>query len=451
MKSIIIGKNQAGQRLDKFLHKYLPLAGDGFLHKMLRKKNITLNGKKAEGKEMLSLNDEIKIFFSEETFAKFSGKPVSVEGADRVGSGIEGRKEGKEEIGGSREAASQESEGAMCRKIGTAPGKSWSDSSGMKKSTEQSIARKNRNVAKTQGKSERAEYSVKLPRKSEPIENSAKLPGKSKWAEYSGFNPREKSEVIEYEKAYDVLHGISILYEDEDCLILNKPSGLLTQKASPEDLSLNEWLIGYLLSQNSISQEELSFFHPSVCNRLDRNTSGIVLCGKSLAGLQYLSKGIRERSIRKFYRTVCVGTLGEAATVHGWLVKNNRKNRVEISQTPPTGKAEEKASLIHTAYTPVAATDAYTLLEVELITGKSHQIRAHLASIGHPLVGDRKYGMRDVNRILQKEYGLESQLLHACRVTFPEAAAAPGKLLNRRTIYAPEPALFQKLEKALFS
>ena len=171
MQLLTIGKNQAGQRLDKYLKKALPGAGTGFLYKMLRKKNITLNGKKAEGKEILTEGDEVKCFFSEETFASLSGT------------------------------------------------KSAEDTS-------------------------------------------------------------------DYRKAYRLLRDVCVIYEDDDILLLDKPAGVLTQKAKPEDLSLNEWLIGHLLETGAIKEADLATFHPSVCNRLDRNTSGIVLCGKTLAGSQ---------------------------------------------------------------------------------------------------------------------------------------------------------------------
>ena len=360
MKSVIIGKNQAGQRLDKFLHKYLPLAGDGFLYKMLRKKNITLNGKKAEGREMLALNDRVTLFFSDETYAKFSGRVDDIDAERRDSAG---RKEG----------------------------------------------------------GETRDREVK----------------------------RHSSALEEYEKAYKSLRGISILYEDADCLILNKPAGLLTQKASAGDISLNEWLIGYLLSKNKEPEQELAFFRPSVCNRLDRNTSGIVLCGKSLAGLQYLSSCIKERRIRKFYRTICTGSLEKAAIVRGYLEKDSRRNKVTISAEAPAGGSGEKAALIHTAFSPLEITDSYTLLEVELITGKSHQIRAHLADIGHPLIGDYKYGQESVNRILKERYGLGHHLLHACRVTFPKADQGPGIRLSGISVSAPWPELFRRMEEDL--
>lgn len=421
MKSVTIGKNQAGQRLDKFLHKYLPLAGDGFLHKMLRKKNITLNGKKAEGKEILAINDQVCIFFSEETFAKFAGRDA-------------GNPEGTHKTGNTAKSLHLGSE------------------------------------------------SMDSPEKSRG--DSGKLPAGMQ-------NAAVPKPYQEYTQAYESLDGITILYEDNDCLILNKPSGLLTQKAAPGDVSLNEWLIGYLLEKKQISAEELSFFRPSVCNRLDRNTSGIVLCGKSLAGLQYLSQCVRERSVRKFYRTICVGALRESAVIHGYLVKDEARNRVTVSPiltggassispadtsfvppvsafsipfagaspvpsmdafsvSPAGASASEKASLIHTAYYPVAVTNAYTLLEVELITGKSHQIRAHLASLGHPLIGDYKYGERTVNRMLKEQFCLEHHLLHACRVTFPETASGPGRHLSGKTVSAPCPDNFRRLEEAFF-
>lgn len=402
MKSVIIGKNQAGQRLDKFLHKYLPLAGDGFLHKMLRKKNITLNGKKAEGREILALNDEVCIFFSDETLAKFTGVPAVTSETARDSSGNAGAS-----------AIPQPDTSGTAR-----------DSSGNPKA------------------------SIPQPDISS-TGKTVKTPGRHSSTEMRN-PPDYKPYIREYRNAYESLKGIAILYEDEDCLIVNKPSGLLTQKAVSGDITLNEWLIGYLLSQNHISEEELRAFHPSVCNRLDRNTSGIVLCGKSLAGLQYLSKCIRERSVRKFYRTICVGEMKEVGTVQGYLVKDTARNQVTVSNVSPAGLSEKKASLIHTAYSPIAVTDAYTLLEIELLTGKSHQIRAHLASMGHPLIGDYKYGMESVNRTLKKLYNLEHHLLHACRVTFLKTPSGPGKLLGGRTICAPCPDIFQKLEAAFF-
>lgn len=332
MQQYLIGKNQAGQRFDKYLQKLLPGAPLGFLYKMLRKKNITLNGHKAEGKEILQSDDVVKLFLAEETFEKFGGRGLAGNGPD---SGV----------------------------------------------------------------------SVKS-----------------------------------YQKAYHDLQGIGVLYEDDDVLILDKPDGILTQKAEENENSLNEWMIGYLLESGSISPEELKLFHPSVCNRLDRNTSGLVLCGKSLAGSQALNEIIRTRGVRKFYRTICVGSILTDGLLKGSLKKDHTANTVAISA---------EGEQIQTAYHPIRNINGkYTILEVELITGKTHQIRAHMASIGHPVIGDRKYGDPAVNRMLEKRFSLRHQLLHAYRLEFPELDGVLAPLSGKKII-APCPMLFHTISERI--
>ncbi len=328
MQSHQIGPNEAGQRFDKFLHKYMPQATTSFFYKMLRKKNITLNGKKAEGKEILSVGDTIAFFFSDETFEKFRG--IS-EGQNRKG-----------------------------------------------------------------------------------------------------------CDTGEYKKAYDTLKGIQVLYEDEHVVILNKPAGILSQKAEDKDLSLNEWLIGYLLKENQINERGLETFKPSVCNRLDRNTSGIVLCGKSLAGSQELSRIIKQRSVGKFYRTFVNGHMKEGARITGSLVKDDKTNKVTIHKDKGCGQD------IETAYEPIENIRNMTYLEVELITGKTHQIRAHLASIGHPIAGDGKYGNHGVNEKIKGEFGVKWQLLHAYRMEFPPMTGTLENL-SGKVITAPLPTAFEKI------
>lgn len=351
MQSVTIGNNQAGQRLDKFLHKFMRSAGTGFLYKMLRKKNITLNGKRAEGSEILALGDTVSFFFSPETFAKMTGETGDV--LSDMGPSVDG-------INGNHAAG------------------------------------------------------------------------------------REKAE--QYVHAYHVLSGsgISVLYEDGHILIADKPAGVLSQKARSSDVSLNEWLIGYLLEEKAFPTVELRTFRPSVCNRLDRNTSGIVLCGKSLAGSQYLSRHIKDRGIQKFYRTICVGEIRRETTLRGYLEKDSRKNKVIVRENTGTMKHDHR-DYIETVYHPLAVSGGYTLLEVELITGKTHQIRAHLASTGHPLIGDHKYGDSRTNRILREEYGLTYQLLHAYRVELPAFDADSGV----KTICAPCPEGFLKIMESL--
>ena len=194
--------------------------------------------------------------------------------------------------------------------------------------------------------------------------------------------------------------------------MLNKPAGVLTQKAKPEDFSLNEWLIGHLLAADAIKETDLATFHPSVCNRLDRNTSGIVLCGKTLAGSQALSRIIKNRSVKKYYQTVCKGKILQESTLEGYLYKDERTNTVQVF--PDMAEAPEDASFIKTIYTPSAVAGEYTLLTVELVTGKTHQIRAHLAYLGKPVLGDIKYG----NRKMNERTGTKTQALCAVRISF---------------------------------
>ena len=177
-------------------------------------------------------------------------------------------------------------------------------------------------------------------------------------------------------------------------------------------------------------------FKPSVCNRLDRNTSGLVLCGISLKGSQELSRLIREREVRKFYRTIVKGELKQGAVLQGSLQKNAATNTVTVTV---------EGSEIQTAYEPVQSLKhKLTYLEVELITGKTHQIRAHLASIGHPLIGDTKYGNKATNQKAEQSYQLRHQLLHAYRMEFPKLEGALEKL-SEQVIVAPLPKQFTKI------
>lgn len=310
MKEFNIGPNEAGQRMDKYLHKLLKEAPNSFLHKMLRKKNIVLNGKKSDGTEKLVEQDKVSIFLSDETFEKFSGITL---------------------------------------------------------------------------------------RKTNNHENEFANPNRKK----------TQNDIL------SLKHMPEIIYEDEDILLLNKPVGMLSQKAQPSDISANEYVLAYLLESNQITAEELLTFKPSICNRLDRNTSGILIAGKSLKGLQQMSLALKERTMEKYYHCIVKGTIAEEYVLEGYLKKDEKHNKVQVLT-----QASAEAKYIKTGYKPLLCTKEATLLEVHLITGRSHQIRAHLASIGHPIAGDPKYGDLKWNRWLETNFKLRHQLLHAYKMIF---------------------------------
>lgn len=291
MKQFEISRTNEGQRLDKYIHRILSNASMSFVYKMLRKKNFTLNDKKADGSELLKEGDVIKLFLSDETFDKFSSANTKVQAA--------------------------------------------------------------------------------------PTSNF------SEW----------------------------IVYEDENLLLINKPVGVLSQKANESDISLNEYLINYLTEKGTLSAEDLINYKPSVVNRLDRNTSGIVLGAKNLKTAAVLSEGLKNRTINKYYKCIVKGTFDKEGMHKGFLSKNTKTNKVIVSN-----KKSENADYIETGYRIIKSFPEYSELEVHLLTGKTHQIRAHLSYLGYPIAGDMKYGDAEFN----KKHKVKYQMLHSYRIVFPE-------------------------------
>lgn len=259
--------------------------------------------------------------------------------------------------------------------------------------------------------------------------------------EYTGKFADAMPEFNSYKTAYKKFKNhIEIIYEDRYVLFINKPVGILSQKAEKDDLSCNEWLIGYLLSEGKITPDELMTFKPSICNRLDRNTSGVLICGKTLKGSQKMNELIKNRSIRKYYRTFVKGNFQKELKVSGYLKKDYLRNKVSISDEITDGSEP-----IETVFTPIVSKPDISYIEVELITGKTHQIRAHVASLGHPVLGDYKYGDRKFNEAYtRKRY----QLLHAYRIELPYLDREFAHLC-RKVIVAPEPVYFETIKKRM--
>jgi 23S rRNA pseudouridine955/2504/2580 synthase len=226
---------------------------------------------------------------------------------------------------------------------------------------------------------------------------------------------------------------IDLIYEDENIMIADKPAGLLTHPDKPGD---TDTLIDRALYHIYIKHEapESQTFSPAVCNRLDRNTGGIVIIAKNYRTLKAVNHSIRERWITKLYLCVVVGKLDGSGELKGFLSKDQDRNVVSISKAH-SGEGKE----IHTKYRTLGVSDSvpelgkqFSLLEVELVTGRSHQIRAHFASLGHPLAGDVKYGDRTVNEHFWKKFGLKHQFLHAYQICFDEVHEDIGYLKGRK-------------------
>jgi len=232
-------------------------------------------------------------------------------------------------------------------------------------------------------------------------------------------------DIDEWLRAYSSIKDVKIEYEDDDHIILFKPAGILTQKAAPDDLSLNEWLLGYLYDTHKIDELSLKTCKPSVTNRLDRNTSGLVLAGKTLFGLNTFTGMIKDHKIRKFYNAYVKNGLPDSGHLTGYLKKDRDHNRSEVidfdhfnllsdKEKECYERIETKYNILGSTYIPKADI-TLSLLNIELLTGKSHQIRAQFASLGYPLAGDMKYG----DSALNKSLDLNKQLLHAYRIVMP--------------------------------
>ncbi len=238
----------------------------------------------------------------------------------------------------------------------------------------------------------------------------------------------------------------TIAYEDDDVIVVGKPFGLLVHGDSSEKKdTLANQVVDYLIREGSYSPRTERTFVPSPVHRLDRNTTGLVLFGKNSAALRTLSAMLREDGVRKFYQTIVIGSLREELHLIGKLHKDPEENKSRVYDAgDPRGKP------IETIVRPVHTGSDYSLVDVELVTGRSHQIRAHLQSAGYPLICDTKYGWASANRALQKKINWSTQLLHAGRLEIVQAPP-PLEHLNGLEIKTPVPPFWKEIQLALFN
>ncbi len=250
---------------------------------------------------------------------------------------------------------------------------------------------------------------------------------------------------IRPKKRYAGKRQFKVAYEDEDVLIVEKPFGLLTHGDSKEKKNtLVNQVCGYLQEKGEYDPRNERIFMPSPVNRLDRNTTGLVIFGKNSAAVQILNRLIKDKDkVSKRYLTIVSGNVKEPLDLKAKMEKDAKKNRVRVLPSDaPEGK------LMETKVYPQKSKGGFTLVEVELVTGRTHQIRAHLGQAGFPVIGDGKYGSLRINGQMKKRFGLTTQLLHAYKLDFSkEIPQLPG--LAGREITAGIPEEFVRIKREL--
>lgn len=287
MKEIIINKNDSGQRIDKFLTKYLKRLPQSLMYKYIRKKRIKVNNKKCDVSYILDEGDIVNLYISDEFFPEHSND------LDFLGAPT----------------------------------------------------------------------------------------------------------------------NLNIIYEDKNILIIDKKPGLIVHPDKDVEIDcLINRIQHYLYAKNEYNPHESNTFSPALANRIDRNTGGIVLAAKNSESLRILNNKIKNKEIKKYYICRIHGYMPKKSdTLISYLSKDSDLNKVNISNAPKPGYKQ-----IVTKYTVISNSNNESLLEIELITGKTHQIRAHLASTGHPILGDGKYGLNSYNNYRKYPY----QALYSYKIKF---------------------------------
>ena len=211
---------------------------------------------------------------------------------------------------------------------------------------------------------------------------------------------------------FHITPSLDIIYEDENILLINKRAGVsVHEDEHGAKNTLITHILAYLLQKGEYDPEKEQSFIPALCNRIDRNTSGIVIAAKNAEALRIMNEKIKNREIDKFYLAAIHGIPNKTSdTLTGYLLKDEKTNTVKIfSKNPP-----KNAKTIITKYKVIAKRENSALVEVELLTGRTHQIRAHLAYVGHPLIGDGKYGINKSDR----EKGYKYQALCSYKLRF---------------------------------
>lgn len=261
------------------------------------------------------------------------------------------------------------------------------------------------------------------------------------------ISEEEEKGFISVRRIETVRRQFGIAYEDKNILIVEKPLGLLTHGTRREQKdTLTNQVVGYLIETGDFHPHRERIFTPSPVNRLDRNTTGLVIFGKNAEAIRILSQMLRENNcIRRFYLAVTYGEILESMLLVDRMYKDRSKNVMRINRS-----AKEKPELLmRTQIVPMMITKDYSLIEAELLTGKSHQIRAQLAKAGYPILGDRKYKYTENRQTHAKIPMLKGQQLHAWRIVFRNCIY-PLEYMEGKEIRCDLPEDMKKIKAILF-
>lgn len=253
------------------------------------------------------------------------------------------------------------------------------------------------------------------------------------------FNNSIHKDVLKYKKI-----KLDIIYEDRNIIVINKNSSMLSHgvdKSDKFEKNIVDAMVEYLIEKGEYIPRLEKIFRPSVINRLDRNTSGIIIGCKNYETLKCLNEAMLNNKIKRFYKTIVAGKVQKDFVVEKKLKKNEEKNKVKISDC---GKESV------TKFKVISGNEKYSFLEAELITGRSHQIRVHLAFVSLPVIGDKKYGNVDVNDFFYKEFNLKHQILHSSKVVFNVIDNENLRYLSNGVFEADLPVNYKKIYSYCF-
>lgn len=281
-------------------------------------------------------------------------------------------------------------------------------------------------------------------RKGDVKVNGKKVKEKYSILEGDEVELREITTQDKKEKFIRIDNNLQILYEDEDILLVEKWPGVLVHSDKKNgEPTLTDYMLSYLFDKGDYRPENEISFVPASCNRLDRNTSGIVVFGKSYEGLKEMNEMMRERKIKKYYQALVKGKIKDGF-YEAYISKTQDSNISKIYSTEQQGfkKIEMNVKTIQTC-------GSFSLLELELLTGRSHQLRAHLGYLGNPIIGDTKYGDNKLNSFFMNKYGLGYQFLYAYKLIFKDCSEKFSYLENK-TIAVALPPVLKKIKHDVF-